>query len=192
MSWRSRPLSGCPRSSWTRPRPSRAGKGTSVNVADRRVPRGRDRACACGRRLHNACGRSCWSGTRSCSSVSPSDPIRHARRVRVAGRAGHGRRSSRTRQGISDRPRRLGAAARSQVSYVDAGRNVEQPTGAYTDRLPCTEFDQDCGPDGTTVVRGRRSALLPRRRRAPLPGLVQRRRPVRSRHRRGCQRPRDL
>ena len=46
------------------------------------------------------------------------------------------------------------AAARSQVSYVDAGRNVEQPTGAYTDRLPCTEFDQDCGPDGTTVVRG--------------------------------------
>ena len=42
----------------------------------------------------------------------------------------------------------------SQVSYVDAGRFVETPDGQYTDRLPCSEFDTDCAPDGTTVVRG--------------------------------------
>jgi len=46
------------------------------------------------------------------------------------------------------------AAARPHVSYVDAGSNVELPDGAYANRLPCAEFDQDCGPDGTTVVRG--------------------------------------
>ena len=31
---------------------------------------------------------------------------------------------------------------------------VETPDGQYTDRLPCVEFDTDCAPDGTTVVRG--------------------------------------
>jgi hypothetical protein len=41
-----------------------------------------------------------------------------------------------------------------RVSYVDAGRFVETPDGRYTDRLPCTELDTDCAPDGTTVVRG--------------------------------------
>ncbi len=46
------------------------------------------------------------------------------------------------------------AASMSHVSYVDAGRFVETPDGRYTDRLPCTEFDIDCAPDGTTVVRG--------------------------------------
>jgi hypothetical protein len=40
------------------------------------------------------------------------------------------------------------------VAYVDAGAAVESPDGAYTDRLPCTRFDPDCGPDGTTIVRG--------------------------------------
>jgi hypothetical protein len=40
------------------------------------------------------------------------------------------------------------------VSFVDAGRHVETPDGRYTDRLPCTEHDIDCAPDGTTVVRG--------------------------------------
>lgn len=42
----------------------------------------------------------------------------------------------------------------AHVSYVDAGRSVETPDGRYTDRLPCTELDTDCAPDGTTVVRG--------------------------------------
>ena len=45
-------------------------------------------------------------------------------------------------------------AAMSHVSYVDAGQFVETPDGQYTDRLPCAEFDTDCAPDGTTVVRG--------------------------------------
>ena len=40
------------------------------------------------------------------------------------------------------------------VAYVDAGAAVELPDGTFTDRLPCTRFDPDCGPDGTTVVRG--------------------------------------
>jgi hypothetical protein len=40
------------------------------------------------------------------------------------------------------------------VAYVDAGAAVESPDGTYTDRLPCTRFDPDCGPDGTTIVRG--------------------------------------
>jgi hypothetical protein len=46
------------------------------------------------------------------------------------------------------------AATMSGVSYVDAGRYVETPDGRYTDRLPCSELDTDCAPDGTTVVRG--------------------------------------
>jgi hypothetical protein len=46
------------------------------------------------------------------------------------------------------------ATTMSEVSYVDAGQFVETPDGAYTDRLPCAEFDTDCAPDGTTVVRG--------------------------------------
>jgi hypothetical protein len=41
-----------------------------------------------------------------------------------------------------------------RVSFVDAGAAVETPDGQYTDRLPCTEHDIDCAPDGTTVVRG--------------------------------------
>ncbi|MDO8364761.1 MAG: hypothetical protein Q7V88_17860 [Actinomycetota bacterium] len=45
-------------------------------------------------------------------------------------------------------------AAMPHVSYVDAGQFVETPDGQYTDRLPCAEFDTDCAPDGTTVVRG--------------------------------------
>jgi hypothetical protein len=40
------------------------------------------------------------------------------------------------------------------VSFVDAGHHVETPDGHYTDRLPCTEHDVDCAPDGTTIVRG--------------------------------------
>ncbi len=46
------------------------------------------------------------------------------------------------------------AAGRAHVSYVDAGQFVETADGRYTDRLPCNEFDTDCAPDGTTVVRG--------------------------------------
>jgi hypothetical protein len=40
------------------------------------------------------------------------------------------------------------------VSYVDAGHLVETTDGHYTDRLPCIQFDTDCAPDGTTMVRG--------------------------------------
>lgn len=46
------------------------------------------------------------------------------------------------------------AAAFPFVSFIDAGASVETPDGRYTDRLPCTPFDVDCAPDGTTVVRG--------------------------------------
>lgn len=46
------------------------------------------------------------------------------------------------------------ASSMSGVSFVDAGQFVETPGGLYTDRLPCAEFDIDCAPDGTTVVRG--------------------------------------
>ena len=46
------------------------------------------------------------------------------------------------------------AAARSHVSYVDAGQFVETPDGQYTDRLACIDLDTDCAADGTTVVRG--------------------------------------
>lgn len=45
------------------------------------------------------------------------------------------------------------AAARAQVSYVDAGQFVEAPDGRYTDRMPCLDLDTDCAPDGTTLVR---------------------------------------
>jgi hypothetical protein len=46
------------------------------------------------------------------------------------------------------------AAALPRVSFVDAGRYVETPDGAYADRLPCVDLDTDCAADGTTVVRG--------------------------------------
>jgi hypothetical protein len=46
------------------------------------------------------------------------------------------------------------AAAFSDVSFVDAGAEVETMDGRYTDRLPCTPFDTDCAADGTTIVRG--------------------------------------
>jgi hypothetical protein len=46
------------------------------------------------------------------------------------------------------------AATMAHVSYVDAGHLVETTDGHYTDRLPCMQFDTDCAPDGTTVVRG--------------------------------------
>jgi hypothetical protein len=46
------------------------------------------------------------------------------------------------------------AAAFPYVSFVDAGAAVETLDGRYTDRLPCTPFDSDCAPDGTTIVRG--------------------------------------
>lgn len=46
------------------------------------------------------------------------------------------------------------AAMFPYVSFVDAGRAVETPDGRFTDRLPCTPYDTDCAPDGTTVVRG--------------------------------------
>lgn len=46
------------------------------------------------------------------------------------------------------------AAAFPHVSYVDAGARVEHPDGTYADRLPCSELDPVCAPDGTTVVRG--------------------------------------
>lgn len=46
------------------------------------------------------------------------------------------------------------AAAFPNVSFVDAGAQVETLDGRYTDRLPCTPFDTDCAADGTTVVRG--------------------------------------
>jgi hypothetical protein len=46
------------------------------------------------------------------------------------------------------------AASWAGVSFVDAGAAVETPSGEYTDRLPCTWFDDDCASDGTTIVRG--------------------------------------
>ncbi|MEZ5247870.1 MAG: hypothetical protein R2713_01220 [Ilumatobacteraceae bacterium] len=46
------------------------------------------------------------------------------------------------------------AEAFPHVTYVDAGARVEHPDGTYADRLPCSEFDPVCAPDGTTVVRG--------------------------------------
>jgi len=46
------------------------------------------------------------------------------------------------------------ATAYRFVSFVDAGRAVESPSGEFTERLPCTVFDIDCAADGTTVVRG--------------------------------------
>jgi hypothetical protein len=45
------------------------------------------------------------------------------------------------------------AAALPRVSFVDAGRLVEDADGRYTDRLPCLDLDTDCAPDGTTLVR---------------------------------------
>ena len=45
------------------------------------------------------------------------------------------------------------ARAFPYVSFIDAGATVETPDGRYTDRLPCTPFDTDCAPDGTTIVR---------------------------------------
>lgn len=55
-------------------------------------------------------------------------------------------------EGINEVYRNYAAAFRF-VSYVDAGRAVEGPDGAFAERLPCTRFDPDC-VDGTTVVRG--------------------------------------
>ncbi len=46
------------------------------------------------------------------------------------------------------------ASAFRYVSFVDAGAAVETPDGLYADRLPCSEYDVDCAPDGTVVVRG--------------------------------------
>lgn len=46
------------------------------------------------------------------------------------------------------------AASWAHVSFVDAGAAVETPNGEYADRLPCTQFDDDCAADGTTMVRG--------------------------------------
>lgn len=46
------------------------------------------------------------------------------------------------------------AEAFPHVAYVDAGARVEHPDGTYADRLPCSEIDPVCAPDGTTVVRG--------------------------------------
>ena len=40
------------------------------------------------------------------------------------------------------------------VSFIDAGRAVESPDGAFAQRLPCTRYDIDCADDGMTVVRG--------------------------------------
>ena len=45
------------------------------------------------------------------------------------------------------------AAAMPRVSYVDAGGLVENADGRFTDRLPCTDLDTGCAPDGTTLVR---------------------------------------
>lgn len=45
------------------------------------------------------------------------------------------------------------AAAFPYVSFIDAGAAVETPDGRYTERLPCTPYDSDCAPDGTTLVR---------------------------------------
>jgi hypothetical protein len=61
------------------------------------------------------------------------------------------------------------AAAFPYVSFVDAGSAVETPDGAYTDRLPCTEFDTDCAPDGTTIVRGDGVHFCPMAEQAPCP-----------------------
>jgi hypothetical protein len=45
------------------------------------------------------------------------------------------------------------AAALPRVSFVDAGRLVEDADGRFTDRLPCLDLDTDCAPDGTALVR---------------------------------------
>jgi hypothetical protein len=46
------------------------------------------------------------------------------------------------------------AALYSFVSFYDAGASVEAADGSFTERLPCSSYDADCAPDGTTVVRG--------------------------------------
>ena len=44
-------------------------------------------------------------------------------------------------------------AARSHVSYVDAGAAVENSDGTFAQTLPCAPNDQACDPSGANVIR---------------------------------------
>lgn len=44
-------------------------------------------------------------------------------------------------------------ARTSHVAFVDAGATVENPDGTLAVSLPCLPGEQECGPDGTNVVR---------------------------------------
>ncbi len=41
----------------------------------------------------------------------------------------------------------------SHVAFVDAGASVENPDGTFALGLPCVPGEQECGSDGTNVVR---------------------------------------
>lgn len=60
-------------------------------------------------------------------------------------------------------------ASLPRVSFVDAGQFVENPDGSYTDRLPCAEFDLECGEDGNVVVRGDGAHFCPMAYLSPCP-----------------------